>query len=404
MIIKLILFLSLFLAVQNVFCQEDFRPGYVVNQNKDTLRGFILYSEGNSKFISCYFKKNLEESATVYTPAQLVGYRLDNDAYFTVRSIKTGSNFNELFFAEILVKGRVTLFRIYERFYLEDDELKVFPLDENIQEVEKGSKKYIRNDYKYVGILNWKFSDCPEAKHKVKNTKLKERELTELFELYNSCFAQTSTSFKSQKAWSQSYVGLTGGFISTTILNSGDLASFIDESQFKNDKSIFIGLSYIFSSPRISERFSLNIDFIFQKASYQSVTSSPETRDIVALKYNLLRTPLSFSYHFINSRRKLIPFIGGGASLTLYTNLKSYWQHEQIYTNTVVIDRSESFFSYKKNTLRPFLEGGLSYNRSGNFLFSLRAQYHYGTSVIDNGLSPIVEQNFILTGSVLYKL
>lgn len=386
--------------------QTDYRPGYIITLSKDTVEGFILYTTSEVKFTTCSFRKTLSDEVTIFTPTQINGYRLKNDSYFSVRSVKIDTEINQLYFAEILVLGKATLFRIFDKFYLEDSQLKVYPLEQTITEIIEEDKRYKKNDYKYVGILNWQFADCPKAQRQVKGVGLKERDLTILFEQYNSCFDQKQTSFKGEKPWSQTYIGLSGGAMITQILNIDDfpLSRSMNADQFKKDKGLFIGLSYSFSSPRISERFSLNIDLFYQKASHESIVSTSETYDVVFFGYTSLRLPLSVSYHFVNSRNNLKPFVEGGISLAFYLTNESYWQHEEIDANSVTIDRLDDIIVVESNTARPFLGLGLSYDLNERFRASIRTQYQYGLSAIDNGLSPITEQSISFSGNIQFKL
>lgn len=397
------LFLVLSLYVQSIFAQADFRPGYIVNINRDTIQGFILYSEGNQKFTRCYFKTSLQQPETKYTPADIVGYRLKNDSYFSVRSVKMDLETKEQFFAEILVQGRATLFKILDRFYLEDNQQNIFPLEQTSREVVQDNKRFLRTDRKYLGILNWKFSDCAKMKRQINDVTLHERELTIAFEKYNSCFNQQTTSFKDQKPWTRHAVGVASGVIFTNLDVDG-LASFIDSKKFKHDTGMAIGLRYTISSPRISEKFSMNVGFTFQKASHKSDMRTSDTRDIVSMQYNAFRIPVSVTYNFSALNRRLAPFLEGGVAFVLYANLKSYWQREEVINNTLVVNRLDNFFFYRKSIARPFLGLGASYKLNNQFDVSLKGQYYYGSSHILAAISPMIEQNIIVEGAIYYKL
>lgn len=401
---RLVVFLLLSTSFHFALSQADYRPGFIITSTKDTVTGYILYTEANLKYTQCFFKQNLQDHETKYTTNQLAGYGLTNDSYFGTRLVKVNSTTKELFFAEILVKGRATLFKVHGNYYFEDSEQKIFPLEQITSEVVRENVRYLKTERKYLGILNWKFADCEKMKSYINDIELQERELTLAFEQYNSCFNQQSTSFKSQKPWSQHSIGVTGGGIFTKIIDLGELASVIDETQFSRDKGMFIGLSYTFTSPRISERFKLNINLAYQKASHQSIISSSTRQDIVNMHYSAIRIPLSVSYHFINSRKKITPFLEGGVSVVYYFNFESYWQYEQISSSKVVIDRVYNIVNPERSTVHPFFGFGATYDINKQIYVSVRSLYYYGFSVINNGVSPFMEQNLTISGDLHFKL
>lgn len=400
---NLVILFALTLISRSAFSQADFRPGYVINLNKDTVQGFIFYSEGNQKFTRCYFKTTLQQPEVKYTPADIMGYRLEGDSYFSVRSVKMNLETKEQFFAEILVQGRATLFKILDRFYLEDSQQNIFPLEQTSREVVQDNKRFLRTDRKYLGILSWKFSDCEKMKRQINDIKLHEQELTVAFEKYNSCFSQQTTSFKDQKPWTRHAVGIASGVMFTT-LNIDGLASFIDSEQFKHDTGMLIGLRYTLSSPRISEKVSMNLGLTFQKVNHKSDMRTSGTRDVVSMQYNALRIPVSVVYNFSGLNRRLTPFLEGGIAFLFYLNLKSYWQREQVINNAFIVNRVDNFFYYQKNNARAFLGLGATYKWNDQFDVSFRGQYYYGSSHILAGVPQMIEQNITVEGAIYYKL
>jgi hypothetical protein len=189
-------------SVFELFSQGDYRPGFIVSLEKDTIPGFILYKENDSRFSICSFRKEPDAESTAYTPLKIIGYGFQNDSYYVSREITI--NFEKhIFFAEILVSGRSTLLKVTKDFYLEDSENSIYELAKVITEVTNDKGRFLKTNDVYKGILNWKFADCPEVARKTPFLKFEEAALTRIFEQYNACSGQVQKSFKSVKPWSE---------------------------------------------------------------------------------------------------------------------------------------------------------------------------------------------------------
>jgi hypothetical protein len=200
-----------------VFAQSDYRPGYIITLDSDTLSGYLRYFSGSSRFDRCLFRTTPDGEGTPYTPSQLIGYRFKDDSYYASRSIKSEGEVPKFYFAEVLVSGKKTLLKIYEKFYLEDSKHDIYVLKSTVTEIKNEKGRFIRAKKEFMGILKWQFFDCPSASEEIKNLTLIEKDLTSIFELYNSCFNSKPVSFKTLKPWTQIYIGFNVGGMITTL-------------------------------------------------------------------------------------------------------------------------------------------------------------------------------------------
>ena len=117
---KKILILICIVFIQKVYAQSDYREGFVILKNGDTISGFINYRITDSQFKKIEFKKTLESKKTEYTPLLIKAYGYKKNELFNSKKIKD-SNYDDTFFLETLVSGKITLFRLYDDFYIEKD-------------------------------------------------------------------------------------------------------------------------------------------------------------------------------------------------------------------------------------------------------------------------------------------
>ena len=59
---------------QTCFCQKNYSPGYIIQLNGDTLNGFICNHEGWRNPDKIFFKEDLNDSNTIFSPLNIKGF------------------------------------------------------------------------------------------------------------------------------------------------------------------------------------------------------------------------------------------------------------------------------------------------------------------------------------------
>src|SRR5882672_2033434 len=111
-----LLSLLLLSLVSSALYSQDFRKGFIITPQNDTVRGYISYREGLRAHKVCNFKASLKQDVVKYEPTQLKGYGFENNAYFASRLAEVRDSVYEQAFLEVLVKGKATLYK-YDYFY-----------------------------------------------------------------------------------------------------------------------------------------------------------------------------------------------------------------------------------------------------------------------------------------------
>ncbi len=172
-------FLFLLLAVSlggaAAFAQADFRPGYVVTNAGDTLRGEIDYRGNILMGRQCTFRAGRGTDEVRYSPAELVAYHFDEGRYFQSRRVDG----ERLVFLEVLVQGELDVYyykgKSGEHYYVEKVGMPFTEVPAVSGMVEVDGKQYAR-DKLHAGTLNYFTQDAPALQQDInKMTKLSPR-------------------------------------------------------------------------------------------------------------------------------------------------------------------------------------------------------------------------------------
>lgn len=151
-----LLIVLFFFFLNFINAQSDFRPGYVVSNNNDTLYGNIDY-RGDMKMAQlCRFKENNSDSVFMYKPTDLSEYRFINSKCYVSRVLENGKSM----FLEYLIKGELNVYYYRdangESHYLMDKSdapLKEVSYKEDLIKDENGVRKLYQSKY-HLGLLS----------------------------------------------------------------------------------------------------------------------------------------------------------------------------------------------------------------------------------------------------------
>ena len=117
-IMKKILFIlcSLFFSVAVAMGQTNPKPGYVITNAGDTIRGTIDFRTNDKLAKECAFWANGESEGKTYKPGDIEGFRFEhNGKFFVTRRLNLYGN-PELFFAEFMVQGKMNLYCVADKY------------------------------------------------------------------------------------------------------------------------------------------------------------------------------------------------------------------------------------------------------------------------------------------------
>lgn len=288
----IITFSILFIAARSLFSQIDFRNGFIVTLENDTINGQVAYRSNSKNYASCIFKQYNDKKE--YYPNQLLGFGYNQNKHFS-------SQITEEAFVEVLVIGDLSLFKSKSKYYLKKEgellELTTSTklVEENGEFGYKGNKLWKRRVYSLI-------KDCDEEIYDLMSKlKFTEKSITKLIVKYNKCKGRNFTTFKSKIAWTKLDIGVALGINKSTIQTIDDefeKFDYLEEFYHSTDPSI--GLVFALSSPRITDKISLQIETHFVSANYASLVVIDRQTVIdyneTYIEVNALSLPISLKY------------------------------------------------------------------------------------------------------------
>lgn len=141
--------------------QSNLKPGYIIDNNNDTIYGQVANNEYRINSAKCEFIPENEENIKTYYPGDIYSYRIIDGKYYVTKSIE-----GKKYFVEYLVNGKMDLFFLCdesnsERYFItKDDALEELIYKEEYLKID--GKQYIKRSEYYKGTIGNATRDCPE--------------------------------------------------------------------------------------------------------------------------------------------------------------------------------------------------------------------------------------------------
>lgn len=277
-----LLFISLILNAQT-----DYKPGYVISLNGDTLLGDIDYRGDLSMSKLCKFK-HADNTVTEYSPSDIEAFRFTDSKYYVSREINS-----EAVFLEYLIKGKVSIYYMRDakgnHYYIdkEDIGLTEIPYEEGIKDID--GKKMFYESTRHIGFISVFMQDAPELRSQIYMIKEpKHDNLIKLAEDYHNavCDGEKCIIYEKKQP-----------LVKLSITPYAGLTKYMGFGQILKD----VGADLSFCFPWASEKF-----YIKTGLAYSHFVEDGET-------IGVRRIPLQFQY--IYKAHILQPNISAGINL-----------------------------------------------------------------------------------------
>ena len=167
----------------------QFKDGYIVNNNNDTIRGMIDFKESILKSDQCQFKVSATGSVTTYFPKDIKAFRFIGSKYFTTSEISIDSVPRKVFL-EWLIKGKASVLTYSPsngkpRFFIltAKDSLLELQNTINIREINGYHDETFNKEY--IGTLRYYFKDKISLFPQIERTVLNRNSLIKITKNYN---------------------------------------------------------------------------------------------------------------------------------------------------------------------------------------------------------------------------
>lgn len=369
------------------FSQTDFRPGYVVLSNGDTLQGVLDYRSNKRNAQACLFKDNANQQETTYGPSDLKGFGYLNDKKFESRLIPLSSLDTILGYAEVVLQGKASLYQYIEEFYISKDAGEWYKLEVREVERRRDGQTFVTRENRYRNILAAWMPDCAAVKGKINSVALNRGALVRLLETYNSCVGTTSETYAAKKDAFKIEAGVVLGFVRSNVNYRVDIPnySFFIEPDYTSISPIFGG-DFEISSPKISEYVALHVGLLFTKLSY---SASPTINFRSFTQFN----EISFSFTEFKiplALRAVIPvkskslYFEIGNSFNFLASQEAIRIERRRYSDGRASDNTSGLFEPKGSQNGLFVGFGTKIPLDKKYILTLNFKFENSSFIFDN--------------------
>lgn len=327
-----ILILSLIVSL-GVMGQDNFKKGYVITLENDTLFGKINDAGGFKNSRLCTFKPYKKHRVTEYLPGEIKGYRMLNDKYYVSKPIgdKDGTKYK---FIEVVIEGPVSLYHdrksSEKAFYIQKKDGDLIPLVYESGQLRYKpvdgasviySPTYTLHNRIYQDDLYNLFSDSKKIQDRVPQTDYDVKSLSTLTKDYiaDKYPSRKSITYERNLQMYRPHVGVYGGIQLTDI---EFLPSKLGKYSKAEPHSIIaqrfntypVGLFVNFPFPMLNDKLSFQVELMGNWMNYDEIFDSSQSlnEDTVAISAKSFGIPLMIKYDLF--RGFITPSLGVGKS------------------------------------------------------------------------------------------
>ncbi|MDP4238606.1 MAG: hypothetical protein Q8904_03930 [Bacteroidota bacterium] len=276
-----------------VFSQENFIPGYIIQQNGDTVKGLINYLNWEKNPNQISFKETKSSNIKEYKPLEIIAFSVLDETYKSAivkvdqSNIKYGISSDPEFefrtdtaFVLTIIQGSKSLYYYCDRnrqhnFYIYNNSNYELLEFKEFNRIHEGHLFHEMNN-RYIGQLILYFQDCHIKESKFQNISYTLESIEKLFKYYYSQMKPEVVSVK-KKEKTKVEVGVIGGICMTGIVftSASELSAFdyITKVKFDKDLSLTGGVFLNIVLPRNKGKWSLYNELLYNSYSFDGFYS-----------------------------------------------------------------------------------------------------------------------------------
>lgn len=303
--------------------QSNYKKGYVITLNDDTIHGKVNDRGDYRNTQACWFKQGKNSKVIKYLPSDIKAYRIIGDNYYMSRQIyKKGIAAST--FVEVLIDGKVNLYYYIKgkktSFFIErensdqligltNEKLSEFyrPLPDNPVSY---SKDYYLTNTAYLDTLSSVFRDDQKIQKTLHTTSYYRKSLIRVTKNYinDVCKGEDCLTYEKDITKKNPRVGVFTG------MQVSQVSFYADKNQTEKITtnaiiSAPIGAFVNVPLPIINDRFSVQLELVHHNIHYSQEITSPSIKSI-ELNTTPISVPLSLKYEI--TREKLSPSVSFG--------------------------------------------------------------------------------------------
>jgi hypothetical protein len=401
---------GLILSCTLVFGQTDYKPGYIIGNNNDTIRGYINLRPNNINCKECDFTTDKTAPARTYYPGNIKAYRVEDSKYYVSREVSVDT-VPAKFFLEYLVDGIVDLFYLKlgeEDYYFLEKNGEMYRLSNEAKTVKYtpsssteamrygAEETFVQHSNQYIGMLSIAFADCADLKKEINQTAFGYNQLIKVTRDYhNKMCSDYQCIDYSKSTKGKVYFEPYAGVIYSRL-------GLLTSKQYVNNTNYLVGFNIRLLPVKSHYLWNLIVGVNYSRNSlekkfYHDLKSSDYINPVlIKADYSILRIPISIEYTFPTG--KLRPFV-----MATYTNsflLNETSQVRPVYeypnggTSDIGVPYDDEIETFDYGLGGGF---GLKYSNGDNGYGFLKCEYEYRLSYVSsNQMSDNLNANSII--------
>ncbi len=366
------------------FSQSDFRPGFYITWENDTVYGLIDYRGEIRNARLCVFKTNENAETVKFVPEQIKAYKFSESKFYLSEKIPLDEGIEQVFL-EFLVDGITNLFYYQDnknsKYFLEDRTGKLFELaDDKNMEYIPGKGNVVRHSYQYIGLLKAAFADCMPIQSKVDKVKLGHKSLINITKDYHDyvCDSEECIVYKKElRKLNPRFAPIAGVSAATLSFDRGLFSKFT----FEQSAGYFLGFLVNTNVPRLNEKLSFEAEINIRKNNYYGSYSyqTEITNTYYHAQFNLISFQPSIAVKYKFPKGKVKPTL----ALGIFSN-HIISKSQQILLDYIYSERIDTYeMDYKPITnslIGSFFAVGCNYEINSKHEYFASLKYDYSTS------------------------
>ncbi|HET6557998.1 MAG TPA: outer membrane beta-barrel protein [Prolixibacteraceae bacterium] len=372
-----------FLVSLGVMGQDNYKKGYVITLDNDTLFGKINDAGGFKNSRLCTFKEKKDRKVKEYLPGQIKGYRMYKDKYYVSKAAEE-KNGNEYTFMEVLVEGPVSLYHdrksTEKAFYIQKKDGDLIPLqneevqlrykpDENIAVLY--SPTYILHNRIYRDTLKYVFRDSEVIKEWVDNVEYDAKSLKNITKDYiaERHLGEKSITYERDLKMYRPRVGVYGGIQMTDIeILPTKRGVFTSEEPHSIISKTFdtypVGIFFNFPLPMLNDKLSFQLELMANGIDYDEEFDRTQSLNdtLFKIKTHTIGIPILLKYELLKGF--FSPSLGIGKDISF------------VYDSDVTIDQNTNLMIHPVQKGGWFGEVGVSFKLAPQLSLFANARYH----------------------------
>lgn len=398
---KTLLLLVAVLLIQTiVYAQSNYKPGIIITNQNETVRGLIDYRTDDMNARQCRFKNDENSQEKIYHPGDISTYKFDDGKYYVSRNVETDSIQTEVFL-EFLVEGIINLYYCkldgQAYYFFEDEKGKIVSYTQRPERL--NDKGYYSQDNRYRGLIRYYFQGNQSIAKQADKMDFNQKSFINIAKKYHDDVCTTGEECivyvnkkPDEAAVKFTFSAYAGIQQSTYIFDINDKSSHSS----KNISPV-IGLQANMMNPRWSKSFAVHLEVAFSQFKNKSdrIPESANTPGYYyVFDYKALNISPKMGIKYIYPKYKLRPTIGAGIIYTML--LSPSCKRYTVYKSGNSTNPTN--YKLRKNHPGYYINIGAEYglkNNSAVFMRVAMENYLKGDRMQTNGNDKIKTPNLI---------